>query len=65
VPDKELEIDHAAQLLMPIRQFLVVQNLEHALGQPFCHNMLRLDTFEVSEVVSINAYTISIANHHT
>lgn len=37
----------------------------YTLGQPFRHNMLRLDTFEVSKVVSINAYTISIANHHT
>lgn len=37
----------------------------YTLGRPLCHDMLGLDTLEVSKVVSINTYTVSIANHHT
>ena len=37
----------------------------YTLGRPLYRYILGLDTLEVSKVVSINTYTISIANHHT
>ena len=50
---------------MSIRLLFVWNLGMHTLGRPLCRYMLGLDTLEVSKEVSINTYTVSIANHHT